>query len=310
MHDDAPALGYGLATLMREPSRKRREYLLDAAYDLGYRHLDVAPLYGLGAAEPELGRWLAKGDRHPVVATKVGLAPSRLARVAALGQAPLRSALRRSPMLTKLARASSPGAAAPAVLSGEAVKQGVQASLMRLGVEHLDYLLLHEVEPGRISEDTFTAVAGLVGDGLVRRFGVSGPPSVVFAGDLDERRIIRVVQTSGGLFFPQDRIREGIKVVHYGVLNDNLKRFSDLMADDGTRTRFEELTARPLRTINDLAAALVVLAATSRQGSTVLVGSTDADHLTTIAREFQRERPPAEQLAAARELLRSAHSRP
>ncbi|HET9153536.1 MAG TPA: aldo/keto reductase [Solirubrobacterales bacterium] len=52
-------LGFGCASLMRLPSRRRRQALLAEAFEQGIRHFDVARMYGLGAAEGELGRFAA-----------------------------------------------------------------------------------------------------------------------------------------------------------------------------------------------------------------------------------------------------------
>ena len=68
-------LGFGCADLFREPSSRGRRRLLDAAFDAGIRHFDVAPMYGLGLVEGELARF-ARGRRDRVViATKFGIAP-------------------------------------------------------------------------------------------------------------------------------------------------------------------------------------------------------------------------------------------
>ena len=50
-------LGFGCAQLLRTSSAKQRQRILHAAYDAGIRHFDVARMYGLGAAERELGRF-------------------------------------------------------------------------------------------------------------------------------------------------------------------------------------------------------------------------------------------------------------
>jgi hypothetical protein len=62
--------------LFRLHSARERATVLAAAYDAGIRHFDVAPLYGLGQAEIELGQFL-RGRRDTVtVTTKFGLDPA------------------------------------------------------------------------------------------------------------------------------------------------------------------------------------------------------------------------------------------
>ena len=75
-------LGLGCADLMSVGPQARRT-VLAAALDAGVRHLDVAPMYGLGAVEGEIGRFAAGRRDRLVLATKFGIEPSRVARALA-----------------------------------------------------------------------------------------------------------------------------------------------------------------------------------------------------------------------------------
>ena len=44
-------LGYGCSSIMGALGRRQSLRLLEAAYDAGIRHFDVAPMYGYGEAE-------------------------------------------------------------------------------------------------------------------------------------------------------------------------------------------------------------------------------------------------------------------
>ena len=90
------AIGFGCAGLFRIPDRKTRRVTLDAAYDAGIRHFDVAPMYGLGLAETELAPFL-KGRRADItVTTKFGIEPTLLAKGVARVQKPMRAFLAKS----------------------------------------------------------------------------------------------------------------------------------------------------------------------------------------------------------------------
>ena len=52
-------LGYGCSSLMGGMSHKESLAALEAAFDVGIRHFDVAPMYGYGQAEGCLGEFLA-----------------------------------------------------------------------------------------------------------------------------------------------------------------------------------------------------------------------------------------------------------
>ena len=77
---ETTVLGFGCAHLYGVPRSAERLRLLDAAHDAGIRHFDVAPMYGLGLAERELGRFIRHRRDAVVVATKFGIAPTLFAR--------------------------------------------------------------------------------------------------------------------------------------------------------------------------------------------------------------------------------------
>lgn len=167
-------LGVGLATLMREPSSSERQRLLHHAYDSGYRHFDVAPSYGLGAAEAALARFLSTGPRDVTVATKVGIRvrASALTRVV---QRPARALLRRFPTLRGQATAAVGGVVHTRPdFTPESCTRSLENSLRVLGIPVIDLLLLHEAQPSDLED-------GVVLDwldrqrvrGLVRHVGIA-----------------------------------------------------------------------------------------------------------------------------------------
>jgi D-threo-aldose 1-dehydrogenase len=91
------AVGFGCAGLFRLPQRGARRSVLDAAYDAGIRHFDVAPMYGLGMAEAELASFLRQRRADVTVTTKFGIDPTLLARGVTLFQEPVRAFLAKRP---------------------------------------------------------------------------------------------------------------------------------------------------------------------------------------------------------------------
>jgi aryl-alcohol dehydrogenase-like predicted oxidoreductase len=57
----------------------------------------------------------------------------------------------------------------------EHIRQAVEGSLRRLGIETIDLLYQHRVDPKVPIEDVAGAVRGLIAEGKVRRFGMSEP---------------------------------------------------------------------------------------------------------------------------------------
>jgi aryl-alcohol dehydrogenase-like predicted oxidoreductase len=119
---------------------------LNVAFTLGYRHFDTADMYGHGHNEELLGRairaWNWRRD-EVVIATKFGI--------------------RRPAGGGSLEIDSSPAHAMAAC----------DASLKRLGVDHIDLYYLHRRNPLVPIEDTVLAMADLVRAGKVGRIGLS-----------------------------------------------------------------------------------------------------------------------------------------
>jgi aryl-alcohol dehydrogenase-like predicted oxidoreductase len=117
--------------------------------ELGVDFIDTSDAYGAGANEELVGRALKGRRDRAVLATKFG--NIRLAD-------------------------GSPGADG----RPDYVRQACEASLRRLGVDHIDLYYIHRVDPTVPIEDTVGAMARLVQEGKVRHLGISeaAPPTL------------------------------------------------------------------------------------------------------------------------------------
>ncbi|MFE2151120.1 aldo/keto reductase [Streptomyces lavendulae] len=115
---------------------------LHRALDLGVTLLDTADFYGAGHNEELIGRAVAGRRDAVVLATKFGF-------VNRLGE--------------------------PTRVRGDAayVREACEASLRRLGVDHIDLYYQHRVDPQVPIEETVGAMAELVREGKVRHLGLS-----------------------------------------------------------------------------------------------------------------------------------------
>ncbi len=111
------------------------------AIDLGITFLDTAMSYGAGHNERLLGQALAGRRDQVTLATKFGIV--RDAHGVRVDARP------------------------------EHVRGYCEASLQRLGVEHIDLYYLHRVDPSVAIEETIGAMADLVAEGEVRHLGLS-----------------------------------------------------------------------------------------------------------------------------------------
>lgn len=117
---------------------------INRALDLGVTFLDTADVYGIGANEELVGRAIAPRRDEVTLATKFGIVrdPSNPAKRSINGRP-------------------------------EYVRQCCDASLQRLGLDHIDLYYQHRADPDTPIEDTVGAMAELVEAGKVRYLGLS-----------------------------------------------------------------------------------------------------------------------------------------
>ena len=197
---------------------------IQRALDLGVTFLDTSDMYGIGANEELVGKAIAGRRDQVVLASKFGIQR----------------------------RVDDPTARS---VSGhpDYVHQACEASLRRLGVDHIDLYYQHRVDPDVPIEDTVGAMAELVAEGKVRYLGLSeASPSTI-------RRAVSVhpisaLQSEWSLFARDiesevvPTCRElGVGLVPYsplgrGILTGALTSHDDLAADDfrrQTQPRFQ-----------------------------------------------------------------------
>ncbi|WP_371400997.1 aldo/keto reductase [Kribbella sp. NBC_00662] len=118
---------------------------LHAAIDAGCTFLDTADVYGDGENEELVGRALAGRRDEVVLATKFGF------------------------------KRPASSSALPSVVDGSPsyAREALDASLRRLGVDHVDLWYLHRRDPQVPIEETVGAMASMVEAGKVRYIGLS-----------------------------------------------------------------------------------------------------------------------------------------
>jgi aryl-alcohol dehydrogenase-like predicted oxidoreductase len=150
---EVSALGLGcmgMSDAYGTPDEGEALRTLDRALELGVTFWDTADVYGLGRNEALVGRALA-GRRNSVeLATKFGNVRDEDGAYGAVNGRP------------------------------EYVRSACEASLERLGVDHIDLYYLHRVDPAVPIEETVGAMADLVAAGKVRHLGLSeAAPSTI-----------------------------------------------------------------------------------------------------------------------------------
>ena len=184
------------------------------ALELGINFLDTADVYGLGKNETLVGKAIRDRRSQVVLATKFGIV--------------------RTPQGGWLGINGRP----------EYVRQSCDASLRRLGLDHIDLYYQHRVDTNVPIEDTVGAMAELVQQGKVRYLGLSeAAPETIRRGHAVHP--IAALQTEYSLWSrePEEELlpvlRElGIAFVAYsplgrGFLSGHFQRPEDIPEGDG-----------------------------------------------------------------------------
>ena len=193
------------------------------ALDLGITFLDTADMYGRGANEELVAKAIADRRDQVVVATKFGIVRTDDPSYRAVNGRP------------------------------EYVRQACEASLRRLGVDHIDLYYQHRTDPDTPIEETVGAMASLVAAGKVRHLGLSEATAGTIRRAVAVHPII-AVQSEWSLFSRDieaevvPTCRElGVGLVPYsplgrGILTGTINTTANLAADDfrrRTQPRFQ-----------------------------------------------------------------------
>jgi len=145
-----PEIGLGcmvLSEVYGAVDDQRSLQLLDRALDLGVRLFDTADVYGTGHNERLLSRFLAAHRAGVVLASKCGIVPA----------------------------AEQPGGRPerPVRNEPEYIRSACEASLQRLGTDHIDLYYLHRHDPDVPIEEPVGELGRLADEGKVRWIGLS-----------------------------------------------------------------------------------------------------------------------------------------
>ncbi|MFO7276015.1 MAG: aldo/keto reductase [Pseudomonadota bacterium] len=197
--------------------------VLNHAIDIGVNFLDTADMYGNGRNEELLSRVLETRRKEVVLATKFGNVRASDGRIIGVDGRP------------------------------EYVAAACEASLKRLGVEHIDLYYQHRVDPKVPIEETVGAMAKLVEAGKVRYIGLSEASASTIRRAASVHPIT-ALQSEYSLW-TRDVEQEvlptcrelGIGFVAYsplgrGFLTGAIRKVDDLAPDDWRRTnpRFQD----------------------------------------------------------------------
>lgn len=213
----------GMSEFYGPSDEEKSAETIRSALDLGINLLDTADMYGVGHNEELVGEAIQGRREEAVIATKVGFV--------------------RRPDGSYVRLDGSP----------EYIREACEASLRRLGIDHIDLYYLHRFDRRTPIEETVGAMGELVREGKVRHLGLSEVSAETLRKAHDAHPI-SAVQSEYSLLTrdPETEIlpttRElGVGFVAYaplgrGLLTGSIESKDELAPDDYRRSlpRFQE----------------------------------------------------------------------
>jgi D-threo-aldose 1-dehydrogenase len=272
-------------------------------------------MYGLGAAEKELGELARAHPSDIVVATKFGIEPTLMARGMAHVQGPVRGLLARVPALQHRAKSAAAGPrSGPAGrflyrsrgYDAAAARSSLWASLGRLGTGQIDLFLLHDPPADAVPSDELGAcLEDARASGMIRAWGVAGPTddAIEVGSSLGARCVLQIPFDASG------RARSSVAgswaagVITYGVLGAAMSRIMAYVSSRGRRG-WNDAVGFDLSDPEMTADMLLRVALSDDDSGVVLYSTTRVDRIDKAARLVDDEegRSP-EKLAPFRALL-------
>ncbi|HEV2373514.1 MAG TPA: aldo/keto reductase [Streptosporangiaceae bacterium] len=317
------ALGFGCANLFRLPGARQRAEVLRAAYDAGVRHYDVAPMYGLGLAESEVGRFAGGRRAGLTIATKFGIGATPLARGLARAQGPARGVLEAFPALRRHARekAAGPGSGRMGALlytsegyDAAGARKSLERSLRALRTDYVDILLLHDPDPGSVrSDDVRSYLESARSDGLIRGWGVAGEPGPTLAVARSLPAGAPVLQVRDNIWLRSPRAAAGASaLITFGILGGVLASLLTRVTSDRERLKRWNATIGADFADPEVAASLLLRAALlENRGGVVLFSTVRPRRIQQAAAAAQAGEPARDpSLGAFLELVAAEFAQP
>jgi aryl-alcohol dehydrogenase-like predicted oxidoreductase len=312
----ASALGFGCSAVLGRVGRRDSLAALGAAYDAGITFYDTARSYGYGESEALLGEFLQGRRESVVVSTKFGILPAQTNFLKHTIKPLARKVLQLAPGARKAVQRQIGAQFSANNFTVPVLRASVETSLRKLKTDYLDLLFMHSAPVSVLQqEDLLAEMQTMVGEGKVRRMGISAEPEVIeaaLAANLEGLRSFQFPCNLFGLGIAERLKGCGSDVV--AVANhpfggaqrvaESKALLAALAKDEGTTQALRE----KLLVVDDAVLADVVLhAITDGTGIQVVIPSMmQVRHLRTNVAAMERSRFSSEELGWLRGVMTTA----
>lgn len=286
-------LAFGTSGLYGGWSYRASMRLLDICYEAGIRHVDTAPLYGLGSSESVVGEFLARHNGQVTVTTKFGLSPPKARAAWQTARVLVKPIVSRIPGATRRALNTMSALGSAQVTNfrspytAAALRSSLENSLRNLRCARIDIFLLHEARAEDLNDELRHLLDTLVAEGSIGCWGFGSERSkierVVDAGGMP----IPVLQFEWSVLSSRLPHYPGSFTITHGALKDTLTRLS---ATSRFRREFARAIDRDLDEPGILPRLLVSAALAANEEGIVLFTSKRPEHVRDIASLAQESR--------------------
>jgi D-threo-aldose 1-dehydrogenase len=302
-------LGYGCSSIMGAMDRKQSLAMLEAAFDAGIRHFDVAPMYGYGDAESCLGEFLARHRADVTVTTKFGIPPPKNPGLIGLARSIARPMVKAMPGLKRslsVVAGKSLGTGKKTSFTAEQAKESLDRSLKQLRTDRIDIWLLHEVTADDLRDDAkderlLRLLEDSVAAGTIGAFGVGSERRKVETLLLKRPNFCGTVQFEwSAMDVPVPVRMQGFRI-HHQTLTGNFRALHERLTQDKLRCAdWSQAVGADLADGGALASLMLKAALTENPASVILVSTKSPQHMR---RNVEAAQNPALE-APARKLYR------
>jgi D-threo-aldose 1-dehydrogenase len=274
-------LGFGCSRLAGGLSAKESNTLLNVAFDAGIRHFDVAPSYGLGAAESVLGSFLARHRGSVTVTTKFGIPRPSSSRRSALqtARSVLKPIVERIPGLKERLLRALHSTSPPIRFSARELRQSLEVSLRDLRCARIDLFLLHEAQADDVTDDLCRVLDDSVARGSIGAWGFGGVRERIDGISRSNPGICRVLQFEWSILAERMPAYPGAFVITYQSLASPYERIVKALADPLRRRAWSEAVGLDLGESGAVARLMLASAIISNPAGIVLVSSKSSDRI-------------------------------
>jgi D-threo-aldose 1-dehydrogenase len=304
-------LGFGCSNLMGATSRRDSLRLLEAAFDAGIRHFDVAPRYGYGEAESCLGEFLQHHRGQITIATKYGILPPKKSALIRVGRSIAGPIVKHLPSLkqplAKTANAATRNPSHPTFTAAEA-QASLHSSLIALRTDHIDLWLLHEAVAADLRDDALlTLLQSEVRKGTIGSFGIGSSADKIPALLTERSAYCRTLQYEWSIFDQEISNPSKPFRIHHRALTQNFRFLHAALVNNKLLCqRWSTSTNGDLTNSEVLASLMLKAALVLNPASILLFSSKNPGHIHTNVRTAADSTLDA----SARQLYKLAQSEP